>query len=151
MRTQHATHEPLDERPRSIAIRESLLAPLPEDASKRHDVEEYRVEVRSEIQHGEDEVDPREAEILRLVAASTPSHRSAWKKDSKAWQVFVGRQDRKPKESAKDTIAEEEEDSTAESSSSRAGYYDDSDDEASTGEEEQKGEIPNSHQSHTLN
>jgi hypothetical protein len=37
-------------------------------------------------------LDPREAEILKLVAADTPSHRGAWKKDSKAWQLFVRRQ-----------------------------------------------------------
>ncbi|KAH0840227.1 hypothetical protein J3R83DRAFT_1231 [Lanmaoa asiatica] len=35
--------------------------------------------------------DPQEEEILRLVAANTPSHRSAWKRDSKAWQLFVSR------------------------------------------------------------
>ncbi|KAH7931149.1 hypothetical protein BV22DRAFT_1052884 [Leucogyrophana mollusca] len=36
--------------------------------------------------------DPQETEILKLVAADTPSHRGAWRKDSKAWQVFVSRQ-----------------------------------------------------------
>jgi hypothetical protein len=39
--------------------------------------------------------DPRETEILKLVAANTPSHRGAWKRDSKAWQTFVRRQDEK--------------------------------------------------------
>ena len=39
-----------------------------------------------------DAFDEREAEILKLVAADTPSHRGAWKKDSKAWQLFVRRQ-----------------------------------------------------------
>lgn len=39
--------------------------------------------------------DSREAEILKLVAANTPSHRGAWKRDSKAWQTFVRRQDEK--------------------------------------------------------
>ena len=37
-------------------------------------------------------LDPREAEILKLVAADTPSHRGAWRKDSRAWQLFVRRQ-----------------------------------------------------------
>lgn len=42
----------------------------------------------------EDEaVDEREAEILKLVAANTPSHRGAWKKNSKAWKAFVARHD----------------------------------------------------------
>ena len=43
----------------------------------------------------EQPLDPREAEILKLVAANTPSHRGAWKRDSKAWQTFVRRQDTK--------------------------------------------------------
>jgi hypothetical protein len=34
-----------------------------------------------------------EAEILKLVAAHAPSHRGAWNRDSKAWQLFVRRQD----------------------------------------------------------
>jgi len=37
-----------------------------------------------------------DVEILKLVAASTPSHRGAWKKDSKAWQLFVRRKDGRP-------------------------------------------------------
>ncbi|KAF8138844.1 hypothetical protein EV363DRAFT_1314955 [Boletus edulis] len=38
-----------------------------------------------------EELDPQEEEILKLVAANTPSHRSAWKRNSKAWQLFVSR------------------------------------------------------------
>lgn len=56
-----------------------------------------------------DTVDPREAEILRLVAADTPSHRGAWKKDSKAWQTFVRRQGGKGPQSG-GLIPEEDED-----------------------------------------
>lgn len=134
MRAHHITRDPPDDRPRSVAVRELLVVHPQEDIFKRHDVEEYRPE-EGDV---DEDLDPREAEILRLVAASTPSHRSAWKKDSKAWRLFVGRQDEKLKKVDKNAIAEEEEDSTAESSSSRAGYYDDSDDEESTGEE-QKG------------
>ncbi|KAI6135210.1 hypothetical protein EV401DRAFT_1903301 [Pisolithus croceorrhizus] len=37
-----------------------------------------------------DEVNPEEEDILRLVAAHTPSHRSAWKRHSKAWKALVG-------------------------------------------------------------
>ncbi|KAI6152399.1 hypothetical protein BKA82DRAFT_12669 [Pisolithus tinctorius] len=37
-----------------------------------------------------DEVDPHEEDILRLVAAHTPSHRNAWKRHSKAWKALVG-------------------------------------------------------------
>lgn len=38
-----------------------------------------------------DQLDPQEEEILKLVAADTPSHRGAWKRNSKAWQLFVSR------------------------------------------------------------
>ena len=37
------------------------------------------------------ELDNQEEEIRKLVAANTPSHRGAWKKNSKAWQMFVHR------------------------------------------------------------
>ncbi|RDB20100.1 hypothetical protein Hypma_012852 [Hypsizygus marmoreus] len=33
----------------------------------------------------------QDAEILKLVAADTPSHRGAWKPEGKAWQTFVRR------------------------------------------------------------
>ncbi|KAF8165661.1 hypothetical protein B0H34DRAFT_649701 [Crassisporium funariophilum] len=36
-----------------------------------------------------------DAEILKLVAADTPSHRGAWTPNSKAWQTFTRRQDSK--------------------------------------------------------
>lgn len=39
-----------------------------------------------------DAPDPQEQEILKLVAADTPSHRGAWKPSSRAWQLFVSRQ-----------------------------------------------------------
>ncbi|KAH9938335.1 uncharacterized protein B0H18DRAFT_966708 [Fomitopsis serialis] len=82
--------------------------------------------------------DSREAHILNLVAASVPSHRSAWKKDSKAWQVFVERQGRRSKELGPVSIEEEEEsDSTVHHDSARLGRYldefDDYDDEPFNG------------------
>ncbi|TFY54961.1 hypothetical protein EVJ58_g8549 [Rhodofomes roseus] len=82
--------------------------------------------------------DSREAQILSLVAASVPSHRSAWKKDSKAWQVFVERQGRRSKELGPVSIEEEEEsDSTVQHDSARLGRYmdefDEYDDEAFNG------------------
>jgi hypothetical protein len=55
-------------------------------------------------------LDPREAEILKLVAANTPSHRGAWKKDSRAWQLFVSRQSGKGQNES--LIPEETEDVT---------------------------------------
>lgn len=50
---------------------------------------------RTQLQEAQSEypgqLDPQEEEILKLVAANTPSHRSAWKRNSKAWQLFVSR------------------------------------------------------------
>lgn len=63
------------------------------------------------IEEDSDTIDPREAEILKLVAADTPSHRGAWKKDSKAWQLFVRRQGGKGRQSGA-LIPEEDEDDT---------------------------------------
>jgi hypothetical protein len=64
------------------------------------------------VEEDSDTIDPREAEILKLVAADTPSHRGAWKKDSKAWQLFVRRQGGKGRQSGA-LIPEEDEDDTA--------------------------------------
>jgi hypothetical protein len=117
-----------DERARVQAIRESVLSPPAEADIKRRDVTE---EAR-ELSQDDEVADSREVEILRLVAASMPSHRSAWKKDSSAWRTFVGRQ----KASAYDrkTIPEEDESSAAEGSA----YYDESTD-SSNPEEESRG------------
>lgn len=41
---------------------------------------------------GAEAPDPQEQDILKLVAADTPSHRGAWKPNSRAWQLFVSRQ-----------------------------------------------------------
>lgn len=53
-------------------------------------------------------LDIHEAEIRKLVAADTPSHRGAWKKGSKAWKTFIRRQDGKGRDSG--LIPEENED-----------------------------------------
>lgn len=45
-----------------------------------------------DVRESLDPFDEREAEILKLVAANIPSHRGAWKKESKAWETFVRRQ-----------------------------------------------------------
>ena len=75
---------------RSKALRESLTAP----DSARAEVVQSPVEI-APGNGREKPTDPREEELLRLVAASTPSHRSAWKKNSKAWQLFLSRRERK--------------------------------------------------------
>ena len=36
---------------------------------------------------------PRDQELARLVNVITPSHRNAWKKDSRSWKLFFGSTD----------------------------------------------------------
>ena len=49
------------------------------------------------LHHGVSPQIPTEhdAELLRLVAADTPSHRGAWAPNSRAWRTFIRRQDLK--------------------------------------------------------
>ncbi|KAL0950174.1 hypothetical protein HGRIS_010167 [Hohenbuehelia grisea] len=54
----------------------------------------------------------REAEILKLVAADTPSHRGRWYKGSRAWNKLMSREDAKEDEDALDDLAEEQVEST---------------------------------------
>lgn len=112
----------IDDRARAQNIREAVLAPTAEGDAKRRDVEQEARELTEE----EEVTDAREAEILRLVAASMPSHRSAWKKDSRAWRTFVNRQ-----KSQDTSIPEEDESSAAEGSA----YYDESTDSSGPDEE----------------
>ncbi|CDO71394.1 hypothetical protein BN946_scf184908.g152 [Trametes cinnabarina] len=87
-------------------LRESLLAATAK--TSRPDYVESPIEISSSREE-DDEMssDPREEEILRLVAASTPSHRSAWKKNSKAWQLFLNRRERRSNDVDPDSISEE--------------------------------------------
>ncbi|KAI0068688.1 hypothetical protein BV25DRAFT_1986271 [Artomyces pyxidatus] len=55
----------------------------------------------------EEVLSPRETELARLVAATTPSHRNAWKKDSKAWKLFTSRPSYKDSDAEDDRIDEE--------------------------------------------
>ncbi|KAH9927201.1 uncharacterized protein BXZ73DRAFT_102787 [Epithele typhae] len=87
---------------RSKALRESLVSPDP--SRTRPDIVQSPIEVPEE---NDSEDDPRQSELLRLVNASTPSHRNAWKKNSKAWQVFYNRRDRRAGEVGPEPIHEE--------------------------------------------
>ena len=44
---------------------------------------------------------------MRLVAARTPSRLSAWKKNSKAWQVFLSRREWRAGEVGPEPISED--------------------------------------------
>lgn len=80
---------------------------------------------------------PHEAEILRLVAAGTPSHRGAWTRDSEAWKIFERRQKSRSQSGADSpAIAEEGEDAESgepkpDDFSRRYPNAEDSDDESS--------------------
>ncbi|KAF8592447.1 hypothetical protein K439DRAFT_12233 [Ramaria rubella] len=58
-------------------------------------------------------VEPAEAELKNLLAASAPSHRHAWREGGKAWEMFHQRSRNKRK--IKGTIAEEGSDSNSSS------------------------------------
>lgn len=129
MRRVVSLDKPADDRNRTQNIRDSVLSPTADGDVKRRDVTE---EVR-ELQEEDEPADPREAEILRLVAASMPSHRSAWRKDSSAWRTFVNRQKHDGKHKA---IPEEDESSATDSSAAdRAAYYDESTDSSNPDDE----------------
>lgn len=71
------------------------------DEDKLDDVEEENAE--------EEDLDSRDIEILKLVAANTPSHRGAWRKDGEAWNLFTRRQNGRRQDREND-IDENEED-----------------------------------------
>ncbi|PSR75043.1 hypothetical protein PHLCEN_2v9373 [Hermanssonia centrifuga] len=122
--------ETVDDRSRAHNIRGSVLSTIEEGDSKRRGMDEVLNFEQEQV------TDPREAEILKLVAASTPSHRSAWKKNSAAWQTFVNRQ--KALDNQRNSIPEEDESSNAEGSA----YYDESEDDSGL-EDENKDQWSN--------
>ncbi|KAI0824728.1 hypothetical protein BC628DRAFT_1538167 [Trametes gibbosa] len=99
-------HSGTESAERTRSLRESLLAV--ESHSTRPDAIDNPIEIKPPSdEEDEEEADPREAEIMRLVAASVPSHRSGWKKNSKSWQMFLSRRERKASEVEQDAISEE--------------------------------------------
>jgi len=65
-----------------------------------HDQQDGNGDDDEESDGDEEPSDPRDEMILDLVAAGTPSHRGAWKPDSKAWLTFTQRRGRKGKGAA---------------------------------------------------
>ncbi|EPT03617.1 hypothetical protein FOMPIDRAFT_1035253 [Fomitopsis schrenkii] len=133
-------------RPSSLPNIQSLRSPI----TRRVESDRPRAQVlkdalkekaRTNGDKGDDEPlspESREAHILSLVAASVPSHRSAWKKDSKAWQVFIERRGRRSLDLGPVSIEEEEEsDGVPQHDSARLGRhmddFDDDDDELFNG------------------
>ena len=106
-----------EDRSRPSGTKETVLSPVDSEV-KRREIDEPRRFKEEE----EEIIDPHEAEVLKLVAASTPSHRSAWKKNSTAWRTFVARQ----KNQGSPSIPEEDEGSATDG----PGYYDESGDDS---------------------
>ncbi|KAJ7498470.1 hypothetical protein FB451DRAFT_1384279 [Mycena latifolia] len=77
-------------KPSNIVPPRRGASPPESDAPVDADAEEE--EEPAEEEEEEEEYDSRDVEILKLVAANTPSHRGAWKKGSVEWQALVGRQ-----------------------------------------------------------
>jgi len=69
-------------------------------------------------------LDPRDAVILRLVAADTPSHRGAWRPDSEAWKSLTQPLGGKGKGSA-DVSEDEDESGLALGQSEQSGVDED--------------------------
>ncbi|KAI0722228.1 hypothetical protein C8T65DRAFT_135304 [Cerioporus squamosus] len=102
---RHPTPPSNEAAERSRALREALVTV---EAQRARAAVESPIEIAPDESYAPEEpADPREAELLRLVAASTPSHRSAWKKNSKAWQVFYNRRERRAGQVGPEPISEE--------------------------------------------
>ena len=71
--------------------------------------------LRSSTGSSEKSFVPYQAELLKLVAADTPSHRGSWNQDSESWKIF----DRK-RESQSQKLSVSEEDETDDSATSLA-------------------------------
>lgn len=83
-----------------------LSLPRPTAPIARKDDRDAGEEPEAQVVHVEEPIDPQDAEILKLVAANTPSHRGAWKLDGEAWKTFVRRRDAKARQGNGD-IAED--------------------------------------------
>lgn len=132
---RHTASDDRSTRPQATTTptsRDAVFSPVSTDGEVKRRAIDIDGQPR-EFREAEEEVtDPHEAEILKLVAASTPSHRSAWKKDSSAWRTFVARQKSQKQQQLSSDIQEEDESSATDG----PAYYDESGDEDSAQEEE---------------
>ncbi|KAJ7872065.1 hypothetical protein B0H13DRAFT_2059786 [Mycena leptocephala] len=81
-------------RPMSLPMPSNIIpprrgpSPPVESSISEEDIGE---EEEAEEEEVDEELDSRDQEILKLVAANTPSHRGRWKKDSAEWRTLVSR------------------------------------------------------------
>lgn len=89
-------------------VPEIQLLPAPRDRKGKGRATQGRKSVSPPV---DDDWQPHETEILKLVGADMPSHRGAWGKDSEAWRIFGRRQvNRNQSGTDSPTIVEEPED-----------------------------------------
>ncbi len=73
--------------PATVALRASDT-PQPKPSSSVNEGPSFAIE-ESKVD-GDENLSQRDKELARLVNVITPSHRSAWKKDSRSWRLFFG-------------------------------------------------------------
>lgn len=75
--------------PATVALRASD-SPKPESSSVENAAQSLAAEDIADV---DEALTPRDQELARLVNVITPSHRNAWKKDSRSWKLFFGSTD----------------------------------------------------------
>lgn len=73
--------------PATVALRASDN-PQPNPSSLVNEGPSFTSE--ESIEDGDENLSQRDKELARLVNVITPSHRNAWKKDSRSWRLFFG-------------------------------------------------------------
>ncbi|KAJ7044816.1 hypothetical protein C8F04DRAFT_1389100 [Mycena alexandri] len=79
-------------RPASLPVPSNIVPPRRGPSPPESDIQEEDTEEDEEEEP--EELDSRDVQILKLVAANNPSHRGAWKKDSAEWKTLVSRDGR---------------------------------------------------------
>jgi hypothetical protein len=73
--------------PATVALRASDT-PQPKPSSLGNEDPSFATD--ESIVDGDENLSQRDKELARLVNVVTPSHRNAWKKDSRSWRLFFG-------------------------------------------------------------
>ena len=100
--------------PAQTAVRPPTRSSISGGVSERHALSSSLLtqdrKGKSKAQNSEPErrLLPHRAELLKLVAAESPSHRGAWDKDSEAWKIFDGTGGQSPSSEEDDDESEED-------------------------------------------
>lgn len=74
--------------PATVALRVSDMPQQPKHSSLENENPSFPTE--EPIADDDKNLSQRDQELARLVNVITPSHRNAWKKESRSWKVFFG-------------------------------------------------------------